>query len=800
MTTARNLSILAGSVAANGSISGGGGGFTNGQSISVSNLAITGTLSASSNTGSSGQVLVSGGTSNSYWASAIPVSAYSAQFNGSNYLSIPTNAAFGLGTGDFTIECWVYPTSNPANGVGNIFDFRTGTTASALVGRITSSLQLMFYDGPGNVETAFTTRSITLNTWQHIAYVRSGNTVYGYINGLLAGSVGVTSNLGSSQPLLLGTNQSAGYSFNGYISNFRVVKGVAVYTGVFTPPTSPLGTSQAAGTNIAAVSTSQTSLLTCNGPGFTDSSPNAFTITIVSSVIASQFAPFSSFSAISRSATQTQTILTSGSGTYYPPSGVAWLRVRMVGGGGGGGGSGASYGSGTTGANTVFGSAQAYGGTGGTNVNSAATGGTGGSGTIGSFAGVIINGGQGGTGGIGNGQYVGGGNGGSSAFGGSGSGALNGAAGAAATNSGSGGGGGGGNVSSVQVGLGGGSGGYVEAYISNPAASYAYTVGAGGGGGAAGSGGLAGGGGGSGIIIVEENYAVYTGSGNYTASYVVVAGGGGGGTQSGGGGGAGGYRSSVGGELSGGGVSAANALTLIPGTTYSITVGAGGAGTPAGSGSATRPVGTNGSDSAFSTITATGGGGGGSYRPTTGLAGISGGSGGGGAIVSGSGGSGTSGQGYAGGNGGTDTNDNLDVGGGGGGAGGAGKSYNDATTSVRGDGGVGVQSSITGSATYYAGGGGGATHNGSRYGLGGSGGGGNGGNTNANGSDATVNTGGGGGSGSEWSNNGGAGGSGVVILSILTAKYSGITTGTPTVTTNGLYTIIKFTQSGSYTA
>jgi hypothetical protein len=48
--------------------------------------------------------------------------------------------------------------------------------------------------------------------------------------------------------------------------------------------------------------------------------------------------------------------------------------------------------------------------------------------------------------------------------------------------------------------------------------------------------------------------------------------------------------------------------------------------------------------------------------------------------------------------------------------------------------------------------------------------------------------------------NAGSGGSGVVIISVLTTQYSGITTGSPTVTTSGSNTIIKFTGSGSYTA
>ena len=63
----------------------------------------------------------------------------------------------------------------------------------------------------------------------------------------------------------------------------------------------------------------------------------------------------------------------------------------------------------------------------------------------------------------------------------------------------------------------------------------------------------------------------------------------------------------------------------------------------------------------------------------------------------------------------------------------------------------------------------------------------------------TANKGGGG--GAVWgSGNGGAGGSGVVILSIPTSSYSGTTTGSPTITTSGANTIIKFTGSGTYTA
>lgn len=82
---------------------------------------------------------------------------------------------------------------------------------------------------------------------------------------------------------------------------------------------------------------------------------------------------------------------------------------------------------------------------------------------------------------------------------------------------------------------------------------------------------------------------------------------------------------------------------------------------------------------------------------------------------------------------------------------------------------------------------------------GGSGGGGTGGGYNGNATSGTVNTGGGGGGGGYLSNIAASGGSGVVILSLPTSAYSGNTTGSPTVTTSGGNTVIKFTGNGSYT-
>lgn len=252
---------------------------------------------------------------------------------------------------------------------------------------------------------------------------------------------------------------------------------------------------------------------------------------------------------------------------------------------------------------------------------------------------------------------------------------------------------------------------------------------------------------------------------SYNADYLVIAGGGGG---SSGGGGAGGMLTGT--------------TELISGLAYTVTVGAGGAGTGAGG---TR--GANGANSVFNSITAIGGGGGGAN--TGQQDGASGGSGGGGGYISpstnGVGGASTSGQGNAGGTSSIPTT----YGSGGGGAGEAGN------TDGSGQGGDGLASSITGSSVTYAGGGGGIGDLSTSPVLGGTGGGGNGNIDGAyNGGAGDANTGGGGGG------RGGNGGSGVVILRILTSLYTGTTTGSPTVTTDGSYTVVKYTSSGSYTA
>ena len=193
---------------------------------------------------------------------------------------------------------------------------------------------------------------------------------------------------------------------------------------------------------------------------------------------------------------------------------------------------------------------------------------------------------------------------------------------------------------------------------------------------------------------------VFTPTSSFSVEYIVVAGGGGGGNYGGGAGG-GGYRSSVIGEISGGGAAVESTLSLTADVPYTITVGAGGQGTHAGAGG----FGGNSSitGTGITNIISLGGGAGGHQT-----AGIGGSGGGGNANAPGY--AGTAGQGYAGGNGTIFGGSDYYNGGGGGGAGSAGITSS-VNTPNNGHGGKGVQSWISGSSVYYAGGGGGGGWN-----------------------------------------------------------------------------------------
>ena len=172
-----------------------------------------------------------------YSTSVIGGSGY---FNSStsDYLRTTSNAALTLGTGNWTVECWVYPTSNAAyKGI-----FGTGASTNGCVELFTNGANGLTYNfyGPGSSNDYGS--NLYANQWNHVALTRSSGNLYISING--STSSGFSSGGSDTAPgTLFDIGQSAssrGWYFPGYITNFRATIGTALYTTSYTVPTAPL--------------------------------------------------------------------------------------------------------------------------------------------------------------------------------------------------------------------------------------------------------------------------------------------------------------------------------------------------------------------------------------------------------------------------------------------------------------------------------------------------------------------------------------------------------------------------------
>jgi hypothetical protein len=200
---------------------------------------------------------------------------YSVYFDGTgDWLQTPSNAAFSPGTGDFTIECWAYLTA--VTGEGTLF-YVNATNGINLFLNISSNWGIA--RAGVAVDNNFGTPP-ALNVWNHLAVSRSGTTIRAFINGAQVFSGSNSSNYAQGAALI-GSSNSFG-TVTGYVSNFRFLKGTALYTAAFTPPTQLL--------NIT-----NTSLLTCNSPAIIDQSTNNFTITANGNAAVSTLTPFTAY-------------------------------------------------------------------------------------------------------------------------------------------------------------------------------------------------------------------------------------------------------------------------------------------------------------------------------------------------------------------------------------------------------------------------------------------------------------------------------------------------------------------------
>ena len=228
-------------------------------------------------------------------------SNWSNYFDGTgDYLTVPSNSAFTLGTGDFTVEAWI-----------NIPAYATYSVIGGTYYTSSSDAFWFFAIGPsGNIFVSgrFTglitsTGTVALNTWTHVAIARQSGTTRAFINGTLSGTSSTSIDFSGSSTMQIGYAGDAGI-FTGYISNFRVVKGTAVYTSSFPAPNV---------TPLTAIT--NTSLLTCQSNRLIDNSTNRFTITKNGDTKVQRFSPYAPSTVYSPS-TMGGSVYLDGTGDY----------------------------------------------------------------------------------------------------------------------------------------------------------------------------------------------------------------------------------------------------------------------------------------------------------------------------------------------------------------------------------------------------------------------------------------------------------------------------------------------------
>jgi hypothetical protein len=161
-----------------------------------------------------------------------------------DYLTVPVSTNMSLGTGDFTIECWVRFAVTPVGNGQGIYQLSNGYLNSQVrgpgLGAENSTGEWTIYHG--TTFTQSTGNVPAINTWYHTAIVRSSGTTKLYVNGTSIISVADTTNY-TDQYFVIGGWYSTGFLFNGYIDDLRITKGVARYTATFTPPAAAFPTS-----------------------------------------------------------------------------------------------------------------------------------------------------------------------------------------------------------------------------------------------------------------------------------------------------------------------------------------------------------------------------------------------------------------------------------------------------------------------------------------------------------------------------------------------------------------------------
>jgi len=205
---------------------------------------------------------------------------------GDENIKVAASSDFAFGTGDFTVEGYFYITSSESNSC--VWDFRDGTSSAQFFMKCVNNTAWNLRFGAGSAAgTSVCSFTAYKRAWNHVAVSRAGTSLKVFVNGVLTNSVSNSDDATVTGPLHISTftdtpSSSSVYGFTGAVSNFRVVKGTALYTQDFVPSTKPL-------TNVT-----NTKLLFCNNDSSaTSATVTPATITVTGTqTLPSPFSPF----------------------------------------------------------------------------------------------------------------------------------------------------------------------------------------------------------------------------------------------------------------------------------------------------------------------------------------------------------------------------------------------------------------------------------------------------------------------------------------------------------------------------
>lgn len=162
---------------------------------------------------------------------------YSANCAGIGYVTVEWSTNFDLGSNNWTIDGWFYPSSISGNyslfGFNNDLRLKLRQQNSNLV--VYASSNGSSWGVGAEISLVFP----TANIWYHVAIVYIYSNLYTYINGILINTSTLSGLVTANSPLNIGAEDGGANKWSGYIDEFRISKGIARWTTNFTPPTQP---------------------------------------------------------------------------------------------------------------------------------------------------------------------------------------------------------------------------------------------------------------------------------------------------------------------------------------------------------------------------------------------------------------------------------------------------------------------------------------------------------------------------------------------------------------------------------